>query len=184
MRTGTANQSGAERHLRAKQNFVPDLPRGKRRTAIKGLTLLEVVLATAIFSIIMVGTSGAWFMHQRAINSGSARTTASFLALQELNRCVATGYPNLPVITVTSPKMEFVNQQNGRSSKAVYQSTRTVQLDPVTKFKRVYVQVAWQEPRGAQSINYEVYLHPSNQGLSIAAPSTQPQQLQEATADY
>ncbi len=177
MRTGTANQSGAERHLRAKQNFVRDLPRGKRRTAIKGLSLLEVVLATAIFSIIMVGTSGAWFVHQRAINNTSARTTAAFLGLQELNRCVASGYASLAVATQPTQNIEIVNQQNGRSSKAIYQSTTTIQQDPDTNFKRIYVQVAWQEARGVQSLNYEVYLHPSNQGLSIASPTMATQAL-------
>jgi prepilin-type N-terminal cleavage/methylation domain-containing protein len=142
------------------------------RIASKGLTLLEVVLATAIFSIVMVGTSGAWFVHQRAINNSSARTTAAFLGLQELNRCVALGYPNLDVTTQPTQNIEIANQQNGRNSKSIYQSTTTIQQDPDTNFKRIYVQVAWQEPRGIQYLNYEVYLHPSNQGLHIGAPST------------
>lgn len=142
----------------------------------RAFSLLEVILATALFSIVMVTGAGAWALHHQAITSNASRSTAVFLALQELNSRIAKGYPNLAPTTAGSPitsDFSVNTASSGRTVVTTYRTTVTIQEDATTKFRRILVQVGWSEARGPQSIAYEVYLHPSSVGIQMGLPAQQ-----------
>jgi hypothetical protein len=118
----------------------------KRQTA---LTLLEVVIASFLFSGMVTVLGGVWVLHARAQQQSSHYLVAADLADQEMSRALALGFNGL-----APSDGDFVQvwELEGRTIEQTFQSEVRVFLleipDQPTALKLVKVTVSYPDQKG------------------------------------
>lgn len=131
--------------------------RGAPRGAV-GLTLLEMVLAVTIFSVIVGALLGVWVMHARAV--GHARNTllATHLAESVLEAALAEGWQvqSIPPDPWTSFHVDCV--LNGEKVGADFQYSLQVTRNTTARgsqLKLINVKVTWTEKDVEKEVNLD-----------------------------
>jgi len=123
-----------------------------------GHNLLEVIIATVIFSTAVVFMTGLWSTYHEAITKNRSRMVAMAIARSELESRIALGFTNLapyfnsaPIIT-PYPTEAWVR---GRTVKATFQAEFQVfnqtgpNPDPrLARLAKLIVTVRWAEKTG------------------------------------
>lgn len=98
----------------------------------RGFSLLEVLLGSILFAMILVYLANIWGIHSRTIGHTRARAIAGFLAAQQLEECITVGFrgvdqlkdrvnPPIPIQTVIRGESKTVEY---RYTVGVYQHDR------------------------------------------------------------
>ena len=64
----------------------------KAPRAGSGHNLLEMIIATFIFSTVLLGLTSVWMQHSRVMERAGGRLVGQFLANQLMEECIAAGY--------------------------------------------------------------------------------------------
>lgn len=128
-----------------------------------GHNLLEVIIASFIFSVAALSFVGVWSHFYSAVTHSRNRIIGNALArgfLEEkiawgYQACVPTGGP------VAGAPIVVESEFRGRPSNCEFNSSYQVN-DATTTFRRVQVSVAWKDHTGQKDVRYEAYLYRTN----------------------
>ncbi len=136
----------------------------KAVTRPRGHNLLEMILATFIFSTVALGTTAVWIQHSRVMNKSGGRLVGQFLANELMEECLAAGYDSVDTLAITRPEIEMREIVRDAEKVTLYQPTITVadlsipgpsgNLTP----KLVTVRVEWDEQEGRGFVEYQSQL--------------------------
>lgn len=122
----------------------------RERTAF---SLLEVVIASFIFTVVLGATVTLWVHHDRAQTHTVHRMAAGLIAEETMERCIASGYFLLEDIVDEGPQIkEFLLQEDGQGSPVTYTTTVEVQESPEEDVKVVTVRVEYLEREETRSL--------------------------------
>lgn len=120
-----------------------------------GFNLLEVVIASFLFSTIAVAFLGVWGMQARGLEKSRHNLVATMLAEQLVEETMAEGYELTPVSKEgESDTSEIVMETESRTKTGEwvkipvkYSTERTVALigEEEDKLKQVVVRVTWED---------------------------------------
>lgn len=120
-------------------------PRPRRRRTQAGISLLEVLVAMTLFSIVASGMAAMSTTSLRATADNRAATSAQMLAQDELERVRGLEYDDIDD-AVRSASM---------GGELFGIDTVVTEDDPADGLKRVIVTVGWDGPLGARSYEIE-----------------------------
>ena len=113
-------------------------------------------MAATIFATVLIMLLGLWRVYHSALTQSKNRLVASSLARSVMEQRLAEGYSSLTSI-LGQPQSQAFNsrgQIRGRRTGQQFAVTFTAsQATPV--FRRLVVEVAWQEDSGRKTISYE-----------------------------
>ena len=131
------------------------------RATKRGHNLLEVMIASLIFSTALVFMLGLWRVYHSALTQSKNRLVASSLARSVLEQRMAGGYGALTPILNTPQEQSFVSksQVRGRMLQIDFKTIFIATDSSVsTLFRRLVVRVEWDEDSRKKSISYETCL--------------------------
>ena len=133
-----------------------------------GFSLLEIIIASVLFSMVLTGLAAVWAMHSKAQISSLSRSVAADLAELEMERTLALGYFNAVSV---SGRFEQVWQVRGTSVTRAFDTQTEVShfVDPDQTYngrsypglKQVTVTVSFDgtgSGSGAESFTLRSYL--------------------------
>lgn len=135
---------------------------GRRKTKVgRGFSLLEVNIAAFIFITVVILMIGVWALYHSALTKSKNMLSATSLARSVLEQRTSQGYTALDSLvgqpaTVTTYVSH--SQTRGRKQDVVFTATFRVTENLAEHFRRLTVQVDWEEDSGKKSINYETML--------------------------
>lgn len=135
----------------------------KAVTRPRGHNLLEMILATFIFSTVALGTTAVWIQHSRVMNKSGGRLVGQFLANELMEECLAAGYDSVDTLAGTRP--DIVMEETVRDADKSVTYYPSVVLDPkppdtsgVLQMRTVTVRVEWDEQEGRGFVEYQSQL--------------------------
>lgn len=124
--------------------------------------LLEVIIATFIFTTVVVLMISVWAIYHQALTQNKSRMLAMAVARSELESHIALGYTNLVPLfgtTVTTP-YAFDSWIRGRSvTLPIRAEFRAV--DSAPRLAHLIVTVYWKETTGDKNLTYDAYIFDS-----------------------
>lgn len=151
----------------------------KAPRAGSGHNLLEMIIATFIFSTVLLGLTSVWMQHSRVMERAGGRLVGQFLANQLMEECIAAGYDlvsNLATNPASPPEpLELSETMRGIKKDVEYRPTITVVDTPVpgspnARMKLVTVRVEWDEHNGTGWIDYTSQLTESGGAPAASGP--------------
>lgn len=124
----------------------------------RGFSLLEIVLASLLFSVLVVFVTSIWSLHARIIGKSRTRMLASFLAQKKLEEEIQAGYYNAVNITTTGLNITTTMRGTVITTPYFYNVTVVNETDPTgvnMSMKLVTVTCAFPD-EAANSTNKEV----------------------------
>jgi prepilin-type N-terminal cleavage/methylation domain-containing protein len=116
----------------------------------RGATLIESLVALALFGIAAAGVGDLLTQHIRRERTNVTTTTAVALAEAELESIRSLDYPDIASRTI--------DPTPAAGSPAYHIRTTVVADSPAPSLKAVTTQVSWTEPSGSRSVSlYAVY---------------------------
>ncbi len=110
----------------------------------QGFSLVELMVALAIFMIAVLGMAPLLVTHIRVNSQNQLRTVAQDIAVEEMDRLQVMDYPDLAAVS-SDPTTE----------KVVYSLVRTIETNqPSTDQTRIRVAVSWSHQ--GDSKNYQI----------------------------
>ena len=125
------------------------LARANRRVRWqRGVTLLESMIALAIFSYALAALSTLMISSMRSNNNAKRYTMASSLAQAKIEDLRAAGY----AAAASSPSAEALNMIGGTGGATMYNRSWVVTAGtPVAKTKTMAVTVDWNDNQGSHT---------------------------------
>ena len=145
-------------------NIAPRLGAAVKKTMrLRGHNLLEVMIASFIFSVVALMFSGVWVQFYSALTHSRHRIAATALARGYLEDKIAWGYtacdPSSPPAAPVNITLE--SEFRGKASDCVFTSSYNFTATSAT-FRRVEVVVDWDDHTGKKSVSYEAFLYRTN----------------------
>lgn len=119
-----------------------------------GHNLLEVIIATVIFSTAVVFMTGLWSTYHEAITKNRGRLIAMAVARSELESRIALGFTNLTPYFNLAPKITAYDTEawvRGRTVRTPFQAEFQVfntTPGPFARLAKLIVTVRWAEKTG------------------------------------
>jgi len=135
----------------------------------RAMSLLETVFAVGLFSVFCTAIVGVWAVHHQALSQSSNRLMGTFIAQQEINRCLALGYSALTPGNSTVQTAALDTVSHGVSSKSRFNFQTSVVEDADTLFRQVTVTVSWHEATGDKNLAYSTFLHKTAENIKVIA---------------
>lgn len=128
-----------------------------------GFNLLEVIIASIIFSTALVLMLALWRVYHSALTQSKNRLVASGLARAVLEQRLAEGYAALTGIIDLPQNQTFQSrsQVRGRVITTEFRTTFTATETSKPIFRKLVTEVEWDEDTGRKSLSYESYLFKS-----------------------
>lgn len=133
----------------------------------KGFNLLEVVIASFLFSVVAVAFLGVWGMQVRAMEKSRHNLVATMLAEEIIEEIMSAGYELTP-LTEGEPKLGFVDMEmehrgaNGEWATITSRYESEVTVTEIgtgdDRLKQVTVKVTWDDSSHVGEIVLETYL--------------------------
>jgi Tfp pilus assembly protein PilV len=146
------------------QKIAPRLgAAASKARSLSGHNLLEVIIASFIFSVVALGFSGVWVQFYSALTHSRHRIAATALARGYLEDKIAWGYTACdPASPVAAPvKITLESEFRGKASDCEFTSSYTFTATSTT-FRRVQVTVGWDDHTGVKEVSYEAFLYRTN----------------------
>lgn len=121
---------------------------------LSGHNLLEVIIATVIFSTAVIFLTGLWSTYHEALTKNRGRLIAMALGRSELESHIALGFTNLAPIFNAPPTTTDVNFDawiRGRTVSIPFQTEFVVENQtpgPFARLAKLTVTVRWAEKSG------------------------------------
>lgn len=146
--------------------------RARCRKLHSGFNLLEVIIASFIFSVVSIAFLGVWGQQVRAMEKSRHVMVATFLAEQLVEETMAGGYQQAkltdpsegaeakPITMITMTK-NHSNPDQWDEIEVTYNTTREVLVygDPkIDKLKQVIVRVTWEDSTKTGEVVLETFL--------------------------
>ena len=138
------------------------------RHRVSGFNLLEVVMASFLFSTLAVAFLGVWGMQVRATEKSRHKLVATLLAEQLAEEAMTKGYELMrktegPPEPLTIPMETESRGANGEwtSIPVTYTATTTVKEindGPDDRLKQVIIEVTWSDSTQTGKVELETYL--------------------------
>ena len=120
----------------------------------RAFTLLEVVIASFIFVVVLGALVTVWVHHDRAQSDTKGRLIAGLLAEETMERCVASGFFLLEEIAEEGPRTrEVLLEEEGQGSPISFTTTVEVEENAEEDLRVVTVKVQYQEREEAKSLS-------------------------------
>lgn len=125
------------------------------RKAARGFTLIETLVALALFSIGVLALTQAQFAAARNSTSSKLTRTASFLASDRLEEMMY-GTPFTQITLANFPEEDYGDVQNGderyRDFKREVTVADSTDVSGVVSVKTITVRVAWRGSQGERDV--------------------------------
>ena len=146
------------------------------RTKQRAFNLLEVVIASFIFSAVAVAFLGVWGLQVRSLEKSRHRLVASLLAEEYIEQSMSDGFERTPLTAAgeepfeeelvmeterRDPRVASPDDENAwQTIEVKYRIQREVIAfgDDADKLKQVLVTVSWDDTSGNGKIVLETYL--------------------------
>lgn len=130
---------------------------------VRGHNLLEVIIATMIFSTTMIFVVSVWVVHSRSMSASSARLVAQHLAQKRIEECIEAGIDNIDYLVDsyvgTRTPMMMKETNRGTLTETAYSTNITAgPMDPATFCRPVTVTIFWHDALGDSSMTYRTQL--------------------------
>lgn len=117
--------------------------------------MLEILLASMLFTLVMTAMMSVWVTHARAIDKSQEQQVAGALAQRIMEMQRALGYQ---ATNLVSQPFEIERTMRGVTQKATFYYDVTVTEQPVVTgptYKNVQVKVHWKDSTGNHTLLLE-----------------------------
>lgn len=128
-----------------------------RASRVRGISLLETIIAALIFATISIGLVAMWYNHYRLLAQTQHRLVATYVAKQLMEEQVNQPYTNIVnVARGSQAPIEMKSYVNGALRESTYEYEVIVVDTPETK--DITVTVWWQEGGMEHEVHLETML--------------------------
>ena len=132
----------------------------RKRKSNRGHNLLEVILASMVFSVLMVLFSGLWAQYYKGQAVSRNHLAASGLGRKVLEEHLSAGYNACPDGYVETGNITSSTRVRGRDANCVF-NYQFESHDRGVDFRSLTVTVTWSDVTGAgpKSLVYDTYVY-------------------------
>lgn len=124
----------------------------------RAFSLLETVIASFVFLVVVIGLMGVWQTHSKGIAKARSVLIANELSERVMERCVAARFEKIPLLNGYTETMniEFVIKNVTITNQFV---ATVIVSDQSANIRNVIVRVEWTDATGPRNIELHSQLH-------------------------